>query len=194
MGVWVNQNKTLLLVSGIVLAVGGTAALFLTKTGGPAVELPLSLLKDAKIPVFKLGSLSGGVTIGDLKPSVTEAGAGIVLTDKFDSMSLDLKIGATAFFSPAKQVANTVVTKPSVFNIDPSGGAATNNRLSLGFTLRSNNGNFSASIGAILEQNQPPKATLDAKLKVNKDIAVGAKGMVSPNGAAVLATFNLLNF
>ena len=194
LGVWVNKRKTLLIVSGVVLAIGGAAAIFVTKIGGTSADLPLGLLKDAKIPIFKLGSLSGGVTIGDLKPSITEAGAGIILTDKFDSMSLDLKIGATAFFPPSKQVAGAVMTKASVFTIDPSGGAAKNNRLSLGLTLRSNNGNFSATIGAILEQDQAPKGTLDAKLRLNKDIAIGAKGVVSPNGVAALATFDLLSF
>jgi hypothetical protein len=194
LGVWVNKNKTLLIVSGVVLAVGGTAALFVTKTGGPAVNLPLGLLKDAKIPIFKLGSLSGGVTIGDLKPSLREAGAGVVLTDKFDSMSVDLKIGATAFFTPSRQVPGAVLTKSSVFTIDPSGGAAKNNRISLGLTLRSNADTFSATIGAIWEQDQAPKATLDARLKLNDGVSVGVKGEASQHGQAVLATVNLLNF
>ncbi len=178
----------------MVLAVGGVAALFVTKTGGPLVDLPLGALKNAKIPIFKLGSLSGGVTIGDLKPSLTEAGAGIVLTDKFDSLSVDLKIGATTFFNPARQVAGAVMTKSSVFSIDPSGGAAKNNRISLAFTVRSNQDTFTATIGAILEKDQAPKATLDAKMKVTDGVAFGVKGEASSQGQAVLATVTLLNF
>jgi hypothetical protein len=181
-------------VSGLVLTLGGTVALFVTKTGGPIVELPLAQLKDAKVPLFKLGSLSGAATFGELKPSIREAGAGIVLTDKFQSMSLDLKIGVTGFFSPSKQLQNAVITKSSVFTIDPSGGDPKNNRISLGLTLRSNHGNFTATVGAIFEKDQAPKGTLDASLKINKDIAIGAKGVVSPNGVAALATFNLLDF
>ncbi len=194
LGSWVNANKTLVLVSGLVLTLGGAVALFVTKTGGPVIELPLAQLKDAKVPLFKLGSLSGSATFGELKPSISEAGAGIILTDKFESISLDLKIAATGFFSPSKQLQNTVVTKSSVFTIDPNGGDPKNNRISLGLTLRSNQGNFTAAIGAILEKDQAPKGTLDASLKINKNIAIGAKGVVSPNGTAALATFNLLDF
>jgi len=68
-----------------------------------------------------------------------------VLTDKFDSLSVDLKLAATAFFTPARQMAGAVMTKSSVFNIDPSSGVAANNRISLAFTVRSNTDTFTAT-------------------------------------------------
>src|SRR3954464_12794962 len=46
MGVWVDHNQGLVLVVGIGVAFGSAAALYLTKTGGPVVDLPVSLLKE----------------------------------------------------------------------------------------------------------------------------------------------------
>lgn len=194
LGVWVNEDKTLLIVSGIVLAVGGTTALFLTKTNNVVTNFALGQLKDTKIPVFKLGTLSGAATFGILKPEIQEVGLGFVLSEQFKPFRLDLKLGATGVFSPSQQVGKTVVAKSSVFTIDPSGGDPKNNRISLGLSLSTNDGKFTASVGAILEQNQGPKGTLDANLKLNKDMAIGVKGVVSPGSGAVLATFNLLDF
>jgi hypothetical protein len=194
LGVWVNQNKTLLIVSGVVLAVGGTAALFVTKTGGPVVDFPLSMLKDAKVPIFKLGALSAGLTIGELKPSLSEAGAGIVLSDKFDGLTVDLKLGVTAFLAPSKQLGPVVMSKTSVFNIDTSGGAPKNNRVSLALTLRTNDDRTTASIGAIVEQGQDPKITFGAGYKPNKNMEVDLSATAGPKDAAVMATFKVFGF
>ena len=194
LGIWVNENKTLLIVSGIVLAVGGTTALFLTKTRNSVTDFAFGQLKDTKIPVFKLGSLSGAATFGTLKPDIQELGAGFVLTEQFKPFRLDLKLGVTGVLSPSKQVGKTAIATSSVFNIDPSGGDPKNNRISLGLSLSTSDGKFTASVAAILEQNQASQGTLDANLKINKDFAIGVKGVVSPHSGAVLATFNLLEF
>lgn len=194
LGSWVNKNRTLLIVSGLVLTLGGGIALFVTKTDKPIVDFPLALFKDAKIPLFKLGTLSGAATFGALKPSIREIGTGIILTEEFETVKLALKIGVTGVFAPSQQVQNAAVARSSAFTIDPTGGDPKNSRVSLGLTLSSNSGALTATLGVIVGKDAPPKGTLDASLKINKNIAIGAQGVVSPNGAAALATVKLLDF
>ncbi len=60
--------------------------------------------------------------------------------------------------------------------------------------MRSNTDTFTATVGAILEQDQAPKATLDARMKITDGFQLGVKGEAARNGQAVLATVNLLPF
>lgn len=195
MGVWVDNNKGLVLVVGIGVAFGSAAALYLTKTGGPVVDLPISLLKEKPMQFFKVGGFTLKGQLLEFKPDKQILGAGLLATQKWEKVELSFKIGVIAAGEHVKEVNGQAVVKSNEFSITVDGAAKPEEKkvnlgLGLGFTSSSLPGPLKISVGAVVTDGKVDSGTLNASLKTR----AGTFGLEGSTGAAEtrgLATFTI---
>src|SRR6266581_3847596 len=57
-GVWIDKNKKILYVVGAALVVGTSSVLYITRTGGPLVNMAIDSLKGKEFNVLQVGTLT----------------------------------------------------------------------------------------------------------------------------------------
>jgi hypothetical protein len=103
MGIWVDKEKHWLIVVGVVLAVGGAAALFYTRTDSSIVNLPISQIKGKAIPLWSPGNftLSGGLL--EFQPGQRKLGLEIIGEQKWERLTVKMNLGVVGSDPVAKQ-------------------------------------------------------------------------------------------
>lgn len=195
MGVWVDNNQGLLLVVGIGVAFGSAAALYLTKTGGPVVDLPISLLKEKPMQFFKVGGFTLKGQLLEFEPKKQTLGAGLLATQKWEKVELSFKIGVIAAGEHVKEVNGQAVVKSNDFSITVDGAAKPEEKkvnlgLGLGFTSSSLPGPLKISLGATVTDGQLSAGTLNASLKTGAG-TFGLEGKTGSDETRALATFTI---
>lgn len=195
MGVWVDKNKGLLLVVGIGVAFGSAAALFLTKTGGPVVDLPIGLLKEKPFQFFKVGGFTMKGQLLEFKPDKQILGAGLLATQTWEKIELSFKIGVVATGEHVKEVNGQAALKSNEFSITVDGAAKPEEKkvnlgLGLGFTSSSLPGPLKISVGAVVTDGQVSSGTLNASLKTGVG-TFGLDGKTGKDETRALATFTI---
>jgi hypothetical protein len=138
MGVWVDKNSGIVFVSGIVLAIGGVAVLYATKTGGTVTNLAASQIKGKPFQVFKVGKFTLQGQLLAFQPDKQILGAGVVATEKWQSLQVSVSLGIIAAGTTVQQVQGSVVLKSNDLNLgltatDTPDTKTVNLGLSLGF-------------------------------------------------------------
>jgi hypothetical protein len=195
MGVWIDKEKGLLVVVGIGIAFGSAAALFLTKTGGPVVDLPIGLLKEKPMQIFKVGGFTMKGQLLEFKPDKQILGAGIIATQKWEKIELTFKIGVIAAGEHVKEIKGQAVVKSNDFSITVTGDGKPEEKkvnlgLGLGFTSSSLPGPLNISLGAMVDDGEVTGGTLKASLKAGPG-TFALEGKTGGNETRGLATFTI---
>lgn len=103
MGVWVDKERNWLIVVGVVLAVGGTAALFYTRTDSAMVNFPISQLKGKAIPLWSPGSFKLSGSVIEFQPAQRKLGLEIIAEQKWEKLDLAVKLGVVGSDPQSKQ-------------------------------------------------------------------------------------------
>ncbi|HLK67497.1 MAG TPA: hypothetical protein VKU19_28870 [Bryobacteraceae bacterium] len=138
MGAWVDKNSGMVFVSGVVLAIGGVAVLYATKTGGTVTNLAASALKQKPFQVFKIGKLTIQGQLLAFQPDKQILGAGVVATEKWQNLQVSISLGVIAAATTVQQVQGSIVLKTNDLNFglnatDSLDTKTVNLGLSLGF-------------------------------------------------------------
>lgn len=195
MGVWVDRNKGLVLLVGIGVAFGSAAALYFTKTGGPVIDLPIGLLKEKPIQLFKVGGFTMKGQLLEFKPDKQIIGAGLLATQKWEKVELSFKIGVIAAGEHVKEIKGQAAVKSNDFSITVDGAAKPEEKkvnlgLGLGFKNSTLPGPLNISLGAVITDGQVSGGTLDAKLKTGAG-TFGLEGKADDNEMRGLATWTI---
>src|ERR1051325_9974502 len=114
LGVWVDENKKVVYVIGAVLLAGGLAgatALYVTKTGGPALNTVIDPIKGKEVEFLKVGVLSLKGGLWDFKPDARLLGGRVSATMKWEKISVELKFGILAKGAQVQEWDGSTVVK-----------------------------------------------------------------------------------
>lgn len=195
MGVWIDRNSGKVLMVGIGVAFGSAAALYLTKTGGPVIDLPIGLLKEKPLQIFKVGDFTLKGQLLDFKPDKQVLGVGLIATQKWEKVELSFKIGVIAAGEHVKEVKGQAAVKSNDFTITVDGSAKPEEKkvnlgLGLGFKSSTLPGPLNISLGATVTDGQVSGGTLNAKLKTDAG-TFGLEGKADGNEMRGLATWSI---
>ncbi len=87
-GVFVEKNKTWLIISGILAGVGGVTLLYVAKTG----DKVLSLAEGKDVKIAKLGKIEFRAGATKLEPSTTTLGANVIAKGKWDNIEAKVEL------------------------------------------------------------------------------------------------------
>ena len=194
LGVWVDKNSGMVFVTGIVLAIGGVAALYATKTGGTVTNLAVSQLKNKPFQVFKVGKFTLQGQLLAFQPDKQILGAGVVATEKWQQVQVSVSMGIIAAGAQVQQVSGQVVLKADGANLgltatDTPGKKTVN----LGLSLSFDKGALSplkVGVGAVVTDGKVTGGTLDASLKTSVG-EFGLKGQETGKQFQGLATWTV---
>jgi hypothetical protein len=195
MGIWVDRNKGVLFIVGIGMALGSAAALYLTKTGGPVIDLPISQIKEKPFQIFKVGSLTLKGQLLEFKPDKQILGAGLLATQKWDKVELSLKLGVIAAGTEVKEVQGQAIVKSNEFSVTVDGKATPENKqvnlgLGVGFTGNGLPGPLNISVGAVITDGEVTGGTLTGSMKT-KYGDVGLQGQADSKQYGGMLTFTV---
>ena len=195
MGVWVDNNKGLVLVVGIGIAFGSAATLYLTKTGGPVVDLPISQLKEKPFQLFKVGGFTMKGQLLEFKPDKQTVGAGILATQKWEKIELSFKIGIIAAGDQVKEVNGQAVVKSNDFSVTVTGSGKPEEKkvnlgIGLGFKSSTLPGPLNISLGAVVTDGEVTGGTFKASMKTGVG-NFGIDAQTNANETRALATFSI---
>jgi hypothetical protein len=195
MGVWVDKNQTTLYIVGAALLLGGSAALYITKTGGAAVDLPVGLLKGKSLNIVKVGGFSLKGQLLEFKPETRTIGAGLTLAQDLDQVKLTFKLGVIASGTEVKQVNAQAIVKADDFTITVSGAADTEKKkinlgIGLGIPGSGPLGPVNLTIGAVVTDGKVTGGQFDATMKT-KYGDIGVKGQVDEKSYGGMATYSI---
>jgi hypothetical protein len=182
-GVWVDKHKGILYVVGVAL-IGGTAGvLYYTRTSGTVVNKALDLVEGKQFEVLQIGTLTFKAELWDFQPDARILGAKVLTTKKWESVTLDLKLGLLAEGSQLQLVEGAAVVKSGAFSVSLTGAAKPQvQEVNLGLSLEHkgvfDNGTLKVGLGAVYKDDQL-SGNLNAALKSGKT-AVGVQGNLGP--------------
>lgn len=180
MGVWVDHNKGVLYIVGAALAVGGSLALYFTKTSGPVIDFPIDQIKGKPLQVLKVGKFSLDGQLIEFKPESQTLGAGLIATQQWQQVKLEIKLGVVAAATDVKQVSGQAIVTSDSFHIKLDGSATPEEKkvnLGLGFNFKGGGlpGPLNISVGAMFSDKTGPGGQLSAGMKTG----VGTFGLKS---------------
>ena len=195
MGVWVDNNKGLVLVVGIGVALGSAAALYLTKTGGPVVNFPISQIKEKPFQIFKVGGFTLKGQLLEFKPDKQTLGAGMLATQKWEKVEVSIKMGVIATGADVKEVNGQVALKSNEFSVMMDGAIKPEEKKinlgrGVGFTNGSLPGPLKISLGAVIDNGQVSGGTLSASMKTSAG-TFGLDAKSDRSETRALATFTI---
>jgi len=169
MGVWIDKNSAMIFVTGVVLAIGGVAVLYATKTGGSALNLAISQIKNKPFQVFKVGKFTLQGQMLAFQPDKQTLGAGVVATEKWQQLQVSVGLGVIAAGPQVQQVNGQIVlkTKDVSIGLTATDSPATK-KIDLGLSFGFNQGALSplkVGVGAVITDGKVTGGTLDASLK-----------------------------
>lgn len=117
MGVWVDKNKGWLIVVGVVLAVGGTAALFYTRTDSDVVNFPISQIKGKAVPIWSPGNFKLSGSLIEFQPADRKLGLEVIGEQKWERLDLKLKLGVVGSDPLAKPADGQAAVSTREFHL-----------------------------------------------------------------------------
>jgi hypothetical protein len=201
LGVWVDRNSGILYVVGAGLAIGGAAALYITKTGGPAVNFPVSQLTGKQIQVFKVGQFSLAAKLLAFQPETRTLGASFTATQSLERVLISLSIGVVATGADVKEVNGQLVLKTRDVNLGLSGSAQPSDRkvnlhLSIDVNSRGLPGPLNFALGASIKDGKATEGSLSGGMKTQYGTfgvtgSMGTNDRTGTEETKVLGTWSL---
>ena len=181
LGIWVDRNKNILYVVGAALVVGTASVLYVTKTGGAAVNLVVNPLQGKQFDVVQLGKLKIKAELWEFKPDAAILGARVFGTLEWQKVSVELKLGILAQAADIQKVEGAAMVKFGPTNLSLTGEALPQTRvvnlaLKLDYRGAAGNGKFNVGIGATY-QDQLLGGQLNAGYQT-KGVNLGVSGNV----------------
>jgi hypothetical protein len=177
MGVWVDKNRGWLIVVGVVLAVGGTAALFYTRTDSDVVNFPMSQIKGKAIPLWSPGNFKLSGSVLEFQPAQRKLGLEIIGEQKWEKLDLKVNLGVVGSDPGSKQGDDHALVTSKAFT-------APQMKYSLGVELKIKDGALPNPIAlglhASVEDNKFSGADFTASTKF-KNVNVGVKAQTDGN-------------
>lgn len=169
LGVWVDKNSGIVFVTGVVLAIGGVAALYATKTGGTVVNLAASQLTNKPLQIFKVGKFTLQGQLLAFQPDKQTLGAGVIATQKWQQLQVSVTLGVVAAGPNVQQVNGQVLFKTQDVSVGVTAKDQPDKKqvdlgLSFGFG-QSSTTPVKVGIGAIVTDGKVTGGALDASLK-----------------------------
>jgi hypothetical protein len=163
LGLWIDKNRNVLYVVGAALVVGTVSVLYITKTGGTAVDTVIAPLKAKQFTVLQVGTLTFKAALWDLKPDARIMGARVAVVKDWKRVTLEGSIGVLSKDLEVQQLDARAVVKSGPFSVTVSGtGKPASHQVNLGLGVaydgKIEGGSFSVNLGAMYE-NQPAGAT-----------------------------------
>ncbi len=188
-GVWVDENKTLLIVIASGLALGGATAMYITRTG----DLPAGWaadLAEKKLKSFHLGKITLGVEKFDFKPSDRELGAKVYAdTSKWKGFP-NVKFSISAAAKDDKLTSFGVageVTVPIALNVAATAAGSADpilNKYSLSLGVSGKADGLSIRIAADYLK-EADKTSIGAKAGVDWKTKVGGTPLIVSGTAGI---------
>jgi hypothetical protein len=180
MGAWLDKNKTTLYIVGAGLAIGGAAALYITKTGGPVINFPLSKLSGQSVQIFKIGGFTLNGKLLSFKPETREIGGGLVGTESWGKLKVSVELGVVATDTTVKQVEGKVVLKTKDIDLGLTGsGDPTKNTVNLGITfgIRPNGiGPITVGVSGVVQDGKLTGGKVQGDWKLDKNTTLSVQG------------------
>jgi len=156
MGVWIDRNQGVLIVAGLALVIGGSVALFVTKTG--ALNAAFHQLTNKPVKFVTVGKLVLQGQLLDFQPDKSILGAGLLATGTWDDVKVTLQLGVVAAGTQLQKVTGGVAVKTGDVNVSVTGTAIPADKtVNLGLTLGFDKGrmnNLKIGVGAIIKDDR----------------------------------------
>ena len=169
MGVWVSKNDKLLIVVGLALVLGGSAALYVTKTGSGALDFAIGRVVNKPLDIVHVGKFSLQGELLAFQPVTRTIGGALGATEKWQKVAVTVKLGVVASGTQVQKIDGSVVVKTDDVNVSDTGSAApTRKKINLGLSLDFNKGSLShlkVGVGAVITDNNLSGASVNAALK-----------------------------
>jgi hypothetical protein len=169
MGVWVSKNDKLLIVVGLALVLGGSAALYITKTGSGAFDFAIGQVVNKPLDIVHVGKFILQGQLLAFQPATRTIGAGLGATEKWQKVAVTVQIGVVAAGANVQKIDGSVVIKTDDVNVSVTGSATpAQKKINLGLSLGFNEGslaNLKVGIGAIITDNNLSGGAINAALK-----------------------------
>ncbi len=171
MGVWVDKNSGLVLVTGIALVVGGAAVLYATKTtlNDPISNALLARLKSQQVQFFKVGNFTLNGSNLDFQPDKQKLGGQLMATEKWQQVNISVGLGAIAVGSAIQQINGKLAVKWNDVNLGfTATDALAKKNVNLGLTMSLGSGplkTLTFGVGAAMSAGKVTGGSLDATLK-----------------------------
>jgi hypothetical protein len=150
LGAWVDRNKGILYVVGAGLVVGTATVLYITKTGGSALDTALGPLKDHNFDILQIGKLKIGAGLWNFQPDARIFGARVTGSMDWERVKVDLKFGVLAEGPAIQQVEGEAVIKTGPINLNLTGAENfQKHQINLGFNANYERGKFTVGVGAV---------------------------------------------
>lgn len=177
LGIWIDKEKSLLIVIGVVVAAGGAAALFYTKTGGPVVDLPISQIKGKVIPLWSIGSFKLGAKLLQFQPAQRKIGIEVVGEQKWNKLDVTVGFGVLATGASVTQLnGEATIATTDAFKIKTDGTyALQDKKATLGVGIVVGKDKVDLSVHAILTGDKFTGGSLTGKVNFN-NFSVGLTG------------------
>jgi len=133
-GIWVNENKTMLIVMGVIGVVGGVAYMYKNRTG----DTIASLSKDQLKKTWKVGTIDLNTKVTNLKPSNREFGLEFSASSKWKQFNTNITLSFLA--------QNDIISVSSKSSVAVA--LSTDKTLSLGMTQKSDNSTLSLPLAS----------------------------------------------
>jgi hypothetical protein len=194
LGVWVDENSTVLYIVGAALLVGASTALFLTKTGGPILNMAVSPFKGNDYKIVKSGGFKLMFGVDEFTPDAQLFGAHLTGNLAVKSVKTQLKLGILVKGAEIQSAGADLSLSSGSYTLRLNGDAKSvtpdaksvehHVQLHLSTSLEGTfkDGKFSLGIGVVLE---PKGASGDLKgtLNLGRNIDLGLSGGFTPTGA-----------
>jgi hypothetical protein len=169
MGVWVDRNQGILIVVGLALVVGGSAALYVTKTGSGAIDFAFSQVVGKPLQIFRVGTLTLQGQALAFQPGTRTLGGGLIITNKWDKIDVSLKVGVVAAGPQVQKVEGAVVVKTPDAKVSVTGtGDPSQKKYNFGLSLEVERGpaaNLKIGVGAIITDDKVTGGSVTAGMK-----------------------------
>lgn len=193
MGVWVDNNKAIVYVTGIALAIGGVAVLYATKTGGTVVNFATSQITNKPLQIFKVGNFTLQGQVLAFQPDKQTLGLGAIATQNWQQVSVSVSIGLIAAGTQAQQVKGQVVFKTKDVNVSVTANdTLANKKVDLGLSLGVTSGpltGFKLGVGAVITDGKVTGGTATGSYKTPYG-DFGLQGQAGNNQYQGLATWS----
>lgn len=196
LGVWVDRNQMVLYVVGAGLALGGATALYVTKTGGPMVNLPMSQLTGKSVQFFKVGRFSMSGKALAFQPDTRTLGTALAGTAKWERLQVTLQLGVIATGTDVKEVNGQAIFKTQDIDVFVTGAAqpakkTVNLGLSVGIKSGTLAGPLTIGVSAVVKDGKADQGQLNASLKTTKYGTFGVTGAAGSGEVKGMATWSI---
>jgi hypothetical protein len=194
-GVWVDKNKNILYVVGAGLAIGGAVALYVTKTGGPAINFPMSKLAGKPIKVFNVGGFTLSGKVLAFKPDTREVGGALVGAEKWGKLEVSLELGVVATGDDITKVDGKLVLKTKDIDLGITGsGELQKNTVNLGITFGIKNaggqGPFTIGVTGVLQDGKLTGGKVSGDWQLKGGASIGVEGSTGSSGTQGMVLFS----